>query len=268
MRDEVSRMLTVISPAKKMNEDGYAAVDALDPTVPMFEKEATAIAKIARRLSVEDLCHLMRISPALGVLNQQRFAALGRTATAHTAAFLFDGDTYSGLEARRMERDTLHWAQNNLRILSGLYGLLRPMDQINPYRLEMGSRLANPKGQDLYAFWGHKLAHCLNELAQEQRARALVNCASVEYFSAISMKALKLPIINPVFLESKDGQTKIISFWAKKARGALAKFICENHLTEPNDIKAFCAGGYAFDAQSSDEHRFVYVRPAPESVDA
>lgn len=255
-------MLTVISPAKRMNEATQTLVGDLAPSAPDFNTEATLLAKIARGLTRDQLCHLMDISPALGQLNQDRFHAFGKTAETHVAAYLFDGDTYAGLEARRMDPDTLRWAQGHLRILSGLYGLLRPLDLIQPYRLEMGSRLANAKGPDLYAFWSIKLAKSLNTLAAEQGAQALVNCASTEYFSAVALKSLKMPVITPVFLEERDGDAKIISFWAKKARGAMARYICENHLTEPNDLRGFATGGYQFSPQASGEGRLIFTRPA------
>jgi cytoplasmic iron level regulating protein YaaA (DUF328/UPF0246 family) len=177
---------------------------------------------------------------------------------------VFDGDTYAGLEARGMEPDALRWAQGHLRILSGLYGLLRPLDGILPHRLEMGSRLANPKGPDLYAFWGTKIARALKAQAAEVGARVLVNCASAEYFGAVDLKALGLPVLTPVFLEERAGEAKIVSFWAKKARGAMARFIADNHLTDPADLRGFGTGGYQFQPAQSDETRLVFTRAALE----
>lgn len=259
-------MLTVISPAKRLNEVPH--VVALDATEPQFAGDAARLAKIARGLSVAELCGLMDISPALGSLNHDRFRAFRGTKPGLPAAFLFDGDTYAGLEARRMEPDTLQWAQGHLRILSGLYGLLRPMDAIQPYRLEMGSRLANPKGADLYAYWGARIARALNTQAVTVKARALVNCASTEYFGAVDLKALKLPVITPVFLEDRNGEAKIVSFWAKKARGAMARFIATHHLTNPADLRGFDLGGYAYRADLSDTARLVFLRPAQDQVAA
>ena len=251
-------MLTVISPAKRLNEAPHLA--GVEPTVPDFAADALRLAKIARGLSAEDLCALMDISPALGQLNHARFNAFRADAAGLPAAFTFDGDTYAGLEARTMEPDTLLWAQGHLRILSGLYGLLRPLDAIQPYRLEMGSKLTNPKGGDLYAYWGTKIAKALNALAAEQGAKVLINCASAEYFGAVDLKALKLAVLTPVFLEERNGEAKIVSFWAKKARGAMARFISQHHLTDPADLRGFDLGGYSHSAAQSDATRLVFSR--------
>jgi cytoplasmic iron level regulating protein YaaA (DUF328/UPF0246 family) len=259
-------MLTVISPAKRLNETLHQVTMAA--TVPEFAADALRLAKIARGLSVTELCSLMHISPALGALNHDRFRAFDGAATGQPAAFLFDGDTYAGLEARAMEPDTLHWAQGHLRILSGLYGLLRPLDAIQPYRLEMGSRLANPKGADLYAYWGTRIASALNAQAAEMGAGALINCASTEYFGAVDLKALKLPVITPVFLEDRNGEAKIVSFWAKKARGAMARFMATHHLTDPADLRGFDLGGYGHRADLSDATRLIFIRAAQEQVAA
>jgi cytoplasmic iron level regulating protein YaaA (DUF328/UPF0246 family) len=247
-------MLTVISPAKRLNETAPAGL-----LEPIFAREASALAKIARALSVDDLCKLMDISPTLGALNHARFAGFARAQT-YSAAHLFDGDTYTGLEFETMEPDARHWADGHLRILSGLYGLLRPMDAIAPYRLEMGSRLANPKGANLYAFWRDKIAKALRAQAAEVWAKAVVNCASVEYFGAVDQKALNLPVITPVFLEEQDGQAKIVSFWAKQARGAMARYICMHHLTDPDDLRGFNLGGYRYRADQSSAEKHVFMR--------
>ena len=261
-------MLTVISPAKRMNEKAHALPAGFSLTQPEYAADAAALAKLARGLSADDLCGLMDISPKLGALNRDRFATFDPKATGQATAFLFDGDTYAGLEARTMESDSLRWAQGHLRILSGLYGLLRPLDGIQPYRLEMGIRLANPRGADLYGWWGAKPAQALKSLAAEMGAKALVNCASTEYFGAVDVKALGLPVITPVFLEEKAGEAKIVSFWAKKARGAMARFIADNHLTDPADLRGFGIGGYTFRADQSDPTRLVFSRQAPEAVAA
>jgi cytoplasmic iron level regulating protein YaaA (DUF328/UPF0246 family) len=261
-------MLTVLSPAKRMNEKPLALPVGFSLTQPEYAADAAALAKLARGLSAEDLCGLMDISPKLGALNRDRFASFDPNASGQAAAFLFDGDTYAGLEARTMDPDSLRWAQGNLRILSGLYGLLRPLDGIQPYRLEMGIRLANPRGADLYGWWGAKPALALKALAAEMGAKALVNCASSEYFGAVDVKALGSPIITPVFLEERAGKAKIVSFWAKKARGAMARFIAENHLTDPADLRGFGIGGYSFRADQSDSGRLVFSRQAPEAVAA
>lgn len=248
-------MLTVISPAKRLDPAPRALPPGITATDPAFAAEATSLAAIARTLPPEALRRLMDISPALATLNADRFAAFG-TQPGAPAGLLFAGDTYAGLEARRMEPDAWRWAGTHLRILSGLYGLLRPTDRIEPYRLEMGSRLANPAGADLYAFWRPRLADALNRAATDCGATVLVNCASTEYFSAVDPAALRLRVITPVFLDEKDGQEKVISFWAKKARGAMARFVMDNRLTDPESLKSFDAGGYRFSETIGDRWLF------------
>lgn len=257
-------MLTVISPAKKLNEVPRAVPEGLGVTDPAFGAEALRLARIARKLSVPELQKLMGISEALARLNQTRFAAFAKDpapGTSFAAIHCFAGDTYQGLDALTLSDAGAVWADGHLRILSGLYGLLRPFDAIQPYRLEMGSRLTNPKGADLYAFWGDRIARALNTLGQAQGARALLNCASVEYFTAANHKALKLQVITPAFLEERDGQSRMVSFWAKRARGAMARFVCENALTNPDDLRGFDLGGYAFRPDLSSPDRPVFTRP-------
>ena len=260
-------MLTVISPAKRLDQTRHALPGGLKPTLPDFATDAARLARVAKALSVKDLCDLMAISEPLGRLNRDRFKAYrAKPLPTDTwpAAFLFAGDTYAGLEAATMEADALRWAQGHLRILSGLYGALRPLDAIQPYRLEMGSKLTNPKGADLYAFWGDKIAKALNAQSAEVGATALINCASAEYFGAVDRKRLKLKVITPVFLEDRGGDAKIISFWAKKARGAMARFIADHQLTDPQDIRGFHAGGYRYEAGRSTGDAWVFLRPAVE----
>ncbi len=257
-------MLTVISPAKRLNETPVALPPGLTATVPDFAADALRLSRIARKLSVDQLCGLMDISVALAGLNRDRFRAFAADGPGIPAAFMFDGDTYAGLETHAMDTDTLRHAQGHLRILSGLYGLLRPLDAIQPYRLEMGSRLENPKGGDLYAYWGDKIARSLNAQAAQTGAVALVNCASAEYFGAVAAKRLKLPVITPVFLEERGNEAKIISFWAKKARGAMARYIAINRLTDPADLQGFSSGGYAHRPDLSTPGRMVFLRSAVE----
>jgi uncharacterized protein len=253
-------MLTVISPAKRLDETATLP-DGLTPTRPDFGDEAALLAKVARKLSAAKLRKLMDISQPLAELNVTRFAGFA-DATTKPAALYFAGDTYAGLEAKTLDADALRWAQGHLRILSGLYGVLRPLDHIAAYRLEMGSKLKNPCGADLYAFWRGQIAPALNALAAETDARALVNCASIEYFGAVDTEALSLPVITPVFLEEKNGEAKIVSFFAKKARGAMARFITENRLTDPASLCDFDTGGYRFQPDQSTPERPVFLRPA------
>ncbi len=256
-------MLTVISPAKRLDEEPRTLPPGLVATEPVFAAEAARLARIARGLSIQDLRRLMGISEPLARLNAERFAAFSARpdpGAAKPAAFCFDGDTYAGLEARTLDPDALIWAQDRLRILSGLYGILRPLDLIQPYRLEMGSRLANPKGADLYAWWGDRISRRLNAAAKEAGTDVLVNCASQEYFGAVQAKTLKLRVITPVFLEGRGSEAKVISFFAKKARGAMARHIAEHRLTDPADLCGFDAGGYRFAADRSSGDRLVFLR--------
>jgi uncharacterized protein len=253
-------MLTVISPAKKLDLTPLALPDGIEPTVPGFAREASALARVARKLTVADLQGLMDISEALARLNRDRFRAFDTVPEAiKPAALMFDGDTYAGLEARTLDADALRYGQGHLRILSGLYGLLRPLDAIQPYRLEMGSRLVTRRGANLYDWWGASLAKALRSDAAAVDTGVLLNCASVEYFGAVDVKALKLRVITPVFLEDRVGGAKTISFLAKRARGAMARFVLENRLRDPADLRGFATGGYAYDADQSAGDRMVFV---------
>lgn len=251
-------MLTVISPAKRLDDKAILPA-GFTATQPLFAAEAEVLAGVARKLTAAKLRKLMDISEPLAKLNVERFAGFEMAET-RPAALFFAGDTYAGLEAKTLEPDALRWAQAHLRILSGLYGVLRPLDDIKAYRLEMGSKLKNPRGADLYAYWRGQVAGALNDLAAETGARALVNCASIEYFGAVDTKALALPVITPTFLEEKNGEAKIVSFYAKKARGAMARFIAENRLTDPESLKEFEAGGYTYDAARSVPMVPVFIR--------
>jgi cytoplasmic iron level regulating protein YaaA (DUF328/UPF0246 family) len=253
-------MLTVISPAKRL-DDAAALPAGLAATKPQFGAQAHELADIARDLTAADLRKLMHISEPLAQLNVTRFAGFADAPT-KPAALFFAGDTYAGLEAKTLDPDTLRWAQDHLRILSGLYGLLRPLDNIAAYRLEMGSKLQNPAGADLYAYWRATIAPAINQTAKTTQARALINCASVEYFGAVDAGALTIPVITPTFLDQKDGEAKIVSFYAKKARGAMARFIAEHRLTDPKDLQGFATGGYAYNASRSTETNPVFLRNA------
>jgi len=253
-------MLVVVSPAKKMN---MADVMDVSATTPMFSGNAGELASVANALGADKLQKLMGISESLAKLNAERFAAFG-TQDKKPAALAFAGDTYQGLEAASLDPHEMAWAQNHLRILSGLYGVLRPLDEIEPYRLEMGSRLATTRGKTLYDYWGKEIAAALNEQASATMAKALVNCASQEYFNAVDLAVLEPKVITPVFKERKDGQEKIVSFFAKKARGAMARYIIQNQVKQPEDLVKFSTGGYVFQPEKSDESTFVFVRDYPE----
>lgn len=249
-------MLIVVSPAKKLD---MTPAPGLQATRPVFERDARALAETARALTVDDLKRLMRISDNLARINAERFRDFG-TMPEKPAALAFAGDTYTGLEAKSLDPEEMTWAQDHLRILSGLYGLLRPCDAIEPYRLEMGCRLKTARGATLYDWWGHRIARALNAQAQVVGTDVLINCASQEYFGAVDRAALKLRVITPVFLEERDGTARIISFFAKKARGAMARFIIQNRLTDPDALKEFDSGGYAFRPERSDADQWVFLR--------
>lgn len=252
-------MLVVISPAKRLD---WVERDVI-PTRPVFQDDAVRLARTARSLSVDDLQKLMRISPDLARLTHDRFRVFADAPDADAtrpAALAFAGDTYLGLEAASLDADELAWAQDHLRILSGLYGLLRPLDAIQPYRLEMGSRLKTRRGGSLYDYWRDQLAKALNAQADQVGTSVLVNCASQEYFTAVAAKALKLQVITPAFMEDKGGAPKIVSFFAKRARGAMARFIVQNRLNDPASLADFDTGGYAFNPDLSEPDRPVFLR--------
>ncbi|MEM6579016.1 MAG: peroxide stress protein YaaA [Pseudomonadota bacterium] len=251
-------MLVVVSPAKKLD---MSPASGIRTTQPAFLERAEELAALARGLSAQQLRKLMQISEALAQLNVERFAQFGDM-DRKPAALAFAGDTYTGLEAASLDPDEMTWAQEHLRILSGLYGLLRPLDEIEPYRLEMGSRMKTPRGKTLYDYWGHTLSEALNEQARATESAVLVNCASQEYFGAVPRDILDVPVVTPVFKERRDGQLKIISFFAKQARGAMARFIVQNRLNNPKDLKDFDTGGYAFEPKESDENSYVFSREA------
>ena len=257
-------MLVVISPAKRLDEK---AASTPNETLPAFQNAANDLAGYGRDLSAKDLQKLMGISENLARLNADRFAGFADVSTpenAKQAALFFAGDTYAGLEAASLDAEQMDWAQEHLRILSGLYGLLRPRDLIQPYRLEMGSRLKTARGKNLYEYWGDTLSNALNEAAKSVRSDTLVNCASVEYFRAVDLAALNLRVITPVFMEEKAGTPKIVSIFAKKARGAMARFMIERQITDPEGLKDFDTGGYRFNAGMSEGDRWVYLRDYPE----
>ena len=253
-------MLVVVSPAKRLDW----AENTNQMTTPDFLKEANTLAAHARQLTLGKLKGLMDLSDDLARLNRDRFRTFSDepgTKDQRPALFAFAGDTYIGLDAQSLDQDVLDYAQDHLRILSGLYGILRPMDGIQPYRLEMGSRLKTRRGKNLYDYWRDVPAKALNETAAEAGTDILVNCASQEYFGAVDRKKLKLRVIEPAFYEVKNGTPKMISFFAKKARGSMARFIVENRIRDVDGLKDFDLGGYAFDASESTDDRLVFSRP-------
>jgi hypothetical protein len=255
-------MLMVLSPAKSL--DFSPAPADLPTTQPAFQKDTAELAKAARKLTRSDLRRLMSISEKLADLNFGRFKAFDACAEGGVqAALAFAGDVYDGLDARHMDTQSLLWAQDHVRILSGLYGVLRPLDCIQPYRLEMGIKLRTKRGANLYDFWGGKIAEALHAAAEGHADPTLVNLASVEYFGAVDARVLKLPLVGVRFLETKGDESKIVSFYAKKARGLMARYAIERRVERAEDLKAFDVGGYRFDPEASSETEWVFVRPHP-----
>ncbi len=258
-------MLVVISPAKRLD---WSPVGG-EITQPEFQDDAVRLSKTMRGLTLGDLKKLMDLSPDLARLNRDRFKVFEADPVREAirpSVHAFAGDTYIGLEASSLEQEELDWAQDHLRILSGLYGVLRPMDAIQPYRLEMGSRLKTRRGRNLYDYWGTQISKALVLQALELGTDTLINCASQEYFGAADTKALKLRVITPVFMEVKNGEAKIVSFFAKKARGSMARFVIQRRLTDPEGIKDFDLGGYRYQPDMSEGDRWVFLRDYPETA--
>ena len=251
-------MLVVISPAKKMD---WSERDVAT-TTPDFLEDAARLVDAARGLSVSDLKSLMSLSENLATLNRDRFQSYQEApepALTRPAALAFAGDTYQGLEAGSLDEEELAFAQDHLRILSGLYGVLRPLDAIQPYRLEMGTKFATARGSDLYAFWDGIINKDLNALLSSPDS-VLLNLASNEYFKAAKEKTISSRIVTPVFMDNKDGKYKIISFFAKKARGLMAGFIIKNKIIHVESIKAFDSDGYSFNDAMSEGDKWVFTR--------
>jgi cytoplasmic iron level regulating protein YaaA (DUF328/UPF0246 family) len=255
-------MLIVLSPAKALN---FTAPEKPAPmTTPLMAADIAELAVTAKTLTVRQLKSLMDLSDNLAILNRERFQAFDPAMEdGLQAAFAFNGDVYSGLKARDLDKKGLAYAQDHIRILSGLYGLLKPMDGIQPYRLEMGTSLKTRRGKTLYAFWGDRIANALNEQGRGAKDPTLVNAASQEYFGAVDLKALRLPVVNLRFLEEKDGEAKVISFYAKKARGLLARYAIDHRLERAADLKGFDSEGYRFQAAASTDTEWVFSRPQP-----
>jgi len=257
-------MLTLLSPAKKLNMD--PAQTGLDATQPRLNGDMREIAAVAKQQSADDLKRLMHISDNLAALNFERFKAFNlnnQSNSAKPAGLAFDGDVYWGLDAKTMKDETLSYAQDHLRILSGLYGLLRPMDAIQPYRLEMGTKLENPRGANLYKFWGTKIADQLNADLADHDDTAVVNLASNEYFKAVDKKALGRDVITAKFLNVKDGEARALMYYAKHARGSMARWIMNNRVDRAEGLKDFNADGYKLDKAASTDSELVFTRKQP-----
>ncbi len=256
-------MIIVLSPAKSLDYETPPHIDR--HTLPDFIDDAAELIGRLRSLAPHEIASLMTISDALARLNFDRYAQWSREFGPHNAkqaVLAFNGDVYEGFDAKTLSAADLDYAQQHVRVLSGLYGLLRPLDLLQPYRLEMGTRLQNARGKDLYAFWGERITSALNaQLAAKKRgARVLVNCASEEYFKSVKPKLLDASVVTPVFEDWKGGRYKIISFHAKRARGLMARFAVTRRLEAPEQLKSFDLEGYAFDAAASNDATYVFRR--------
>jgi uncharacterized protein len=258
------QMLFLLSPAKSLDYDTPAPKD-LAHTLPQFPAQSKQLIELLSPMSPQQVSELMDLSDQLSALNVARYAAWSPKFTAKNskqAILAFNGDVYEGLDAKSLKPADLEWAQEHLLMLSGLYGVLRPLDWMQPYRLEMGTKLANPHGSNLYKFWGSQVAEHLNAQLATEKNPVVVNLASNEYFKAVDRKVLKARVVECVFEEGKAGQYKVISFFAKHARGMMARYAIQKRIKDVRKLQAFNEAGYAFDAKASEDNRYVFRRTA------
>ncbi|HHX34975.1 MAG TPA: peroxide stress protein YaaA [Gammaproteobacteria bacterium] len=258
-------MLMVISPAKTLDYTSPLATEKF--TQPRFLEQSSQLIEVLREFSPSQLAELMKLSDKLAGLNIARFTEWQPSFTlenARQAILAFKGDVYSGLDAETFNADDFNYAQQHLRILSGLYGVLRPLDLMQPYRLEMGTKLENAKGKNLYEFWGEHLTESLNQCLAEQKSSVLLNLASNEYFKAVKPKLLDATLVNVDFKDCKNGQYKIISFYAKKARGMMARYVIQHKVDSVDALKNFSEQGYYYSAEQSKPNHLVFLRDQPE----
>jgi len=257
-------MLVLVSPAKKLNFDSDTR--SATHTQPDFLTQSTKLVAAARKLSRVKLAQTMNLSDSLAELNYRRFKDFSPPfdlSNAKQAVLVFNGDTYVGLDATSLDDDDMSFAQDHLRILSGLYGLLRPLDLIQPYRLEMGARFQPGRKANLYDFWDRQISDAVNNSLQNQADQTVINCASNEYFKAVNPKVLNGAVITPVFKEIKDGQARTLGMFAKRARGMMARFIIKKRIEQPEGIKKFNSGGYEYRSELSDSKQWVFTRDQP-----
>ncbi|MDK2777489.1 MAG: peroxide stress protein YaaA [Pseudomonadota bacterium] len=262
-------MLTLLSPAKTLDFDTPPVTKKA--TQGIFLDRSAELVDVLRKYSPDELGALMKLSPKLAELNVQRFHDWQlpfNADNAKAAVLAFKGDVYTGLEAEKLSLPDLEFAQQHVRILSGLYGVLRPLDLIQPYRLEMGTKLANPKGKDLYTYWGNDITDALNKELEQHSNKVVVNLASNEYFSAVKPKNLQAELITPVFKDEKNGKYKIISFYAKKARGLMTRWIIEQGLDNPAQLHRFDVAGYRFCEEESGKDTLVFKRAEKDIANA
>ncbi|EGN75214.1 hypothetical protein A28LD_1230 [Idiomarina sp. A28L] len=254
-------MLFVVSPAKNLDYETPAPIDNFSQ--PEMLEDAAALVDVCKTLSPQELGSLMSISDKLAGLNAARFTEWATPFTqdnAKQAAFAFNGDVYTGLDAASLSNEDWEYGQQHMRILSGLYGVLKPLDLMQPYRLEMGTKLNNPRGKDLYSFWGERITDKLNEAIAQTDSDVLINLASNEYFKCVVSKKLKAKVITPVFKDTKNGKLKVISFYAKKARGLMARYIIEKKPNSLADLRSFSEAGYYFDEAMYSDKELVFRR--------
>ena len=254
----------ILSPSK--GQDFDTPVSGKPATVPTFLDNSQELIDLLREYSVPELRSLMQISENIAQLNVDRYQSFAlpfNKDNAKQAIFAFTGDVYRGITSESYSAEDLQFAQDNMRILSGLYGCLRPLDLIQPYRLEMKTRLANKNGANLYKFWGTKVADAINKSAKDIHSSFLFNLASVEYSKVIPRKTLKIPVVDILFQEEKKGQLRTIAVFAKRARGLMADYMIKQRITSPEGVQAFTTNNYAFAPHLSDDKRFVFTRPQP-----
>ena len=255
-------MIALIAPAKRLDYDSNLSVE--DFSIAEHLKESKKLIKELQKKSPEDLSSLMGLSENLSVLNFERNmnwqVPKKPSNEVRQAIFAFKGDVYVGLDSETLSKSDIKYAQKNLAILSGLYGLLKPLDLMYPYRLEMGTKMKNEKGKNLYEFWGNKITTSINALAKKNNSKGIINLASVEYFTSVKTENLDLPVYSPVFKDFKNGKYKIISFFAKKARGSMARFVIQNKIKNPADLNKFNLDGYKYSKKDSSEYSPVFLR--------
>lgn len=254
-------MLIFLSPAKSL--DFKTPSHVATHTLPAWLKQSETLIKQLRKLSPADIANLMDLSDPLALLNFNRYADWSLPFTpenAKQAVLAFDGDVYDGLDAKKLSADDLDYAQKQVRILSGLYGILKPLDLMQPYRLEMGTKFANKVGKDLYAFWGETLLEAINAELADMSRPVVVNLASEEYFKAAIGRKINGTVIQPIFEDWKGGKYKIISFYAKRARGLMTRYAVVNRLSEPEGLKDFDSDGYAYVPDASDDTHWIFRR--------
>ena len=255
-------MLIVLSPAKSLDYKTPALVKTA--TLPEFVAESAKLITNLKKLAPQEISNLMGLSDQLAALNVGRYRDWSKKFTAENskpAIYAFNGDVYDGFDVGSLDAKSIAFAQDHIRILSGLYGALRPLDLMQPYRLEMGTSLNNVRGKDLYAFWGDRVTNSLREVLDKQKNPILLNLASEEYFKVVQAKALDCPVISPVFQDAKDGKYKIISFYAKRARGLMARYVVENRISGAAELQDFNFDGYRYYAADSTPNKPIFRRP-------